>query len=90
MGQEENAGNQHLLPFPQMLSTLVKTGILVLVTLFWSSASAFNSVELKILSTVNSYGYPDTWTHAYKTFFVLISAEHEISKLDNSNFINPL
>ena len=29
-----------------------------------------------------------TWPRAYKTFFVLNSAEHEISKLDKSNLIN--
>ena len=32
----------------------------------------------------------ETRPRAYKTFFVLNSAEHEISKLDKSNLINVL
>ena len=36
------------------------------------------------------YGTNQTWPRAYKTFFMLNSAEHEISKLDKSNLINLL
>ena len=32
----------------------------------------------------------ENWPHAYKTFFMLNSAEHEISKLDKSNLKNHL
>ena len=32
----------------------------------------------------------ELWARAYKTFFMLNSAEHEISKLDKFNLINPL
>ena len=31
-----------------------------------------------------------TWPCAYKTFFMLNSAEHKISKLDKSNLLNLL
>ena len=49
VGKEENAGNQHFLPFPTVFSTLSKREIIIFATLNLSSANAFNLVTSKIL-----------------------------------------
>ena len=51
MGIEENAGKPEFSSFPAMFSTLLNKEILIVATLYLSSANALNLVNAKILST---------------------------------------
>ena len=50
VGKAENAGDQHFLLFPTVLSALSERKIVILVTYSFSSENAFNLVMSKNLS----------------------------------------
>ena len=51
LGKGENAGNQHLLLFPKMFSTELKTNSIISPTFKLSSANAFSSDESTFVSS---------------------------------------
>ena len=64
-------------PFPTMLSTLSKTGIIILATLNFSSANALNLFKAKILS------FGQELTH-YHTTLTLKNLENIVGKGENA------
>ena len=74
----------------KMLVTSIFCVLCTMPTLTTLRKKDFEIVVMSSIFFLFSCFLPNIWPCAYKTFFMLNSAEHEISKLDKSNLINLL